>query len=60
MALCRYGNAKLAHEIGYSAQRTSRLLNGYENVPVKFMDAVSETLGLPVEELFRPEGHHGR
>ena len=55
----RIGNAQLARQIGLSPQRTSRILNGYDNASERFMDACSQTLDMPIDELLRPEGRNG-
>lgn len=59
MAMRRYGNARLAREIRYSAQRVSRVLNGYDKASQQFMERTSKALNLPIEELFRPGGRNG-
>ena len=59
MTMRRIGNDQLARQIGLSPQRTSRVLNGYDNASEKFMEDCSQVLDMPIGELFRPLGRHG-
>jgi transcriptional regulator with XRE-family HTH domain len=58
-ALRRPVNAQLARRIQNSPQRTSRVLNGYDNASERFMDACAQALDMPIDQLFRPEGRNG-
>ena len=59
IAMRKIGNAQLAKKIHYSPQRTSRVLNGYDTASERFMEACSQALDMPIEELFRPGGRDG-